>query len=102
MRSGGLAGGLAGGGAGVFLRVLAAFAVGQCLDLYLITPRVMKNRTGLNAIVIIFSLFFWNAVIGGILGIILGIPLSAFIVVFWRLLRREYFPAPLEEQPKSE
>ena len=82
----------AGGGAGLFVRVAAVFLVGQVLDLYLITPRIMKNRTGLSAIVIIFSLFFWNAVIGGILGVILAIPLSAFIVVFWRLLKREYFP----------
>lgn len=75
------------------LGVLGVFAAVQTLDSYVITPRVMRDRTGLNAFVVIFSLFFWNAVIGGVLGMILAIPLSAFIVVFWRLLKREYFPA---------
>lgn len=70
--------------------VVLVFMVGQAIDAYFITPRIMRSRTGLNAFVIIFSLFFWHAVIGGILGLVLAIPLSAFIVVFWRLLIREY------------
>ena len=69
-----------------------AFLIGQVLDGYVITPHIMKNRTGLNTFVIIFSLFFWHAIIGGLIGLILAIPLSAFVVVFWRLLQREYFP----------
>ena len=38
---------------------------------------------------VLVSLFFWGSVIGGPLGMILAIPLSAFIVVIWRLLQRE-------------
>jgi len=76
----------------LFVLWAVAFLVGQALDGYFITPRIMRNRTGLNTFVIIFSLFFWHAVIGGMIGLILGIPLSAFVVVFWRLLKREYFP----------
>jgi len=83
-----------GGGAGRLGLVLLVFAAVQMIDGYLITPRVMRNRTGLNAFVVIFSLFFWNAVIGGALGMVLAIPLSAFIVVFWRLLVRDYFQNP--------
>jgi predicted PurR-regulated permease PerM len=86
------------GSVGRLVGVLVVFSVVQMLDSYIITPRVMGNRTGLNAFVVIFSLFFWNAVIGGALGMILAIPLSAFIVVFWRLLKREYFPPELEEK----
>ena len=81
-----------GGGPLTLVLVLAVFTAVQTLDSFFITPRIMGNRTGLSPLVIIFSLFFWNAVIGGILGMILAIPLSAFIVVFWRLLKREYFP----------
>ena len=80
------------GGIPRLLWVLSVFLCVQTLDNYLITPRIMGNRTGLSAFVVIFSLFFWNAVIGGMLGMFLAIPLSAFIVVFWRLLKREYFP----------
>lgn len=72
--------------------VLAVFVAVHTLDTYLITPRVMQSKTGLNSFVVIFSIFFWGSVIGGILGMILAIPLSAFLVVFWRLLARDYFP----------
>jgi len=77
--------------------VILVFTIGQAADAYFITPRIMRSRTGLNAFVIIFSLFFWHAVIGGILGLVLAIPLSAFIVVFWRLLVREYLQGPTLE-----
>lgn len=87
------------GGFGRLAAVLAVFLGVQTLDNYLITPRIMGNRTGLSAFVVIFSLFFWNAVIGGVLGMILAIPLSAFLVVFWRLLKREYFPQQDEGAP---
>ena len=83
---------IASGNATLGILWVSAFLVGQGLDGYVITPRIMKNRTGLNTFVIIFSLFFWHALIGGLIGIILAIPLSAFVVVFWRLLQREYFP----------
>lgn len=85
------------GSVGRLIGVLVVFAAVQTLDSYVITPRVMGNRTGLNAFVVIFSLFFWNAVLGGVLGMMLAIPLSAFIVVVWRLLKREYFPRDPED-----
>ncbi len=81
-----------GGSPGRLAWVIGVFAAVQTLESYVITPRVMGNRTGLSAFVVIFSLLFWNAVIGGVLGLLLAIPLSAFLVVFWRLLKREYFP----------
>jgi predicted PurR-regulated permease PerM len=75
----------------LLVKLIVVFCSVQTLDSYFITPRVMKNRTGLNTFVIIFSLFFWSNVIGGALGMLLAIPLSAFIAVFWRLLKKEYF-----------
>ena len=78
-----------GGSPVVFWCVVAVFVAVHTLDTYFITPRVMRSQTGLNSFVVIFSLFFWGSVIGGPLGMILAIPLSAFIVVIWRLLERE-------------
>ena len=83
-----------GGGLKLLALVVLVFCAVQTLDSYFITPRVMGKRTGLNAFAVIFSLFFWNSVLGGVLGMLLAIPLSAFFVVFFRLLRREYFPGP--------
>ncbi len=79
------------GGCGTRLGLVAAvFCTVQLLDGYFITPRIQGKRTGLNDVAIIFSLLFWGVVFKGILGVLLAIPLSAFIVVFWRLLKNKY------------
>lgn len=79
------------GGVWLLLKIFIAFCTVQTIDGYFITPRIMKDRTGLNTFVIIFSLFFWSSIIDGALGMILAIPLSAFIAVLWRLVKKEYF-----------
>ncbi len=50
----------------------------------------MGHRTGLHPMAIIFAVFFWGTALGGILGMILAIPLTAFLVVFWRLVKEKY------------
>jgi len=79
------------GGSGMRLGlVLAVFCAVQILDGYLITPRIQGKKTGLSDPAIIFSLLFWGVVFKGILGVLLAVPLSAFIVVLWRLLKNKY------------
>ena len=70
--------------------VLVAMSVVQLIEGYLLTPRIMGDRTGLHPMVIIVAVFFWGSALGGILGMILAIPLTAFAVVFWRLAREKY------------
>ncbi len=79
-----------GGGIWLVVGVLAAFAVVQMIEGYLLTPRVMGDRTGLHPMAIIVAVFFWGTALDGILGMILAIPLTAFLVVFWRLARERY------------
>lgn len=79
-----------GGGLGIVLGVLVVLSVVQLIEGYLLTPRIMGGRTGLHPMVIIFAVFFWGAALGGILGMILAIPLTAFLVVFWRLAKEKY------------
>lgn len=74
----------------VFLGCGITFAVVQLLESYWLSPKVMGQRTGLHPMVIIASVFFWGTAFDGVLGMILGIPLTAFIIVFWRLLRKKY------------
>ena len=50
----------------------------------------MGDRTGLHPMAIIVAVFFWGSALDGILGMILAIPLTAFLVVFWRLARERY------------
>lgn len=70
--------------------VLAVFAVVQMVEGYVLTPKIMGDRTGLHPMVIIVAIFFWGTALSGILGMILAIPLTAFLVVFWRLAREKY------------
>jgi len=69
---------------------LGIFIVVQLFESYFLTPRIMGSRTGLHPLTIIISIFFWGTALGGILGMILAIPLTAFFVVAWRLLREKY------------
>lgn len=69
------------------------FVIGQLLTDYVFTPRIMGDKTGMSPMLIIFSVFFWGAALGGLLGMILAIPLTAFFLVFWRLAREKYLPA---------
>lgn len=73
--------------------VIVVFSVVQSIEGYLLTPRIMGNRTGLHPALIIFAVFFWGVALGGILGMMLAIPLTAFAVVFWRLLKKKKYIA---------
>ncbi|MEE2777921.1 MAG: AI-2E family transporter, partial [Acidobacteriota bacterium] len=79
-----------GGGMSTVAWVIVVFVAVQIIEGYVLTPRVMGDKTGLHPMAIIFSIFFWGAALQGILGMILAIPLTAFLVVFWRLAREKY------------
>ena len=81
-----------GGGLTQVLLVLVVFAAVQMIEGYLLTPKIMGDRTGLHPVVIIVAIFFWGTALNGIMGMILAIPLTAFLVVFWRLAREKYLP----------
>lgn len=80
------------GGLGVVIGVLIALGVAQSIEGYYLTPKIMGKQTGLHPMVVIFAMFFWGKALSGILGLILAIPLTAFLVVFWRLAREKYLP----------
>jgi predicted PurR-regulated permease PerM len=80
----------AGGGILRVLLVLVVFGGVQAIEGYFLTPRIMGNRTGLHPALIIFAVFFWGMAFKGIMGMMLAIPLTAFAVVFWRLLKKKY------------
>lgn len=70
--------------------VIAVFAIVQTVEGYYLTPKVMGGRTGLHPMTIIVAIFFWGTAFDGIAGMVLAIPLTAFLVVFWRLLKSKY------------
>ena len=79
-----------GGGPTTLAGVVVVFTVVQMIEGYFLTPKIMGDRTGLHPVAIIVAVFFWGSALQGILGVILAIPLTAFLVVFWRLAKDKY------------
>lgn len=79
-----------GGGIGLVAIVLGIFVAVQLIEGWILTPRIMGSQTGLHPVAIIFAVFFWGKALGGILGMLLAVPLTAFFVTAWRLMRRKY------------
>jgi predicted PurR-regulated permease PerM len=57
--------------------VLAVFAVVQTVEGLFISPKIMGNRVGLHPLTIIISVLVGTTLLGGILGGVLAIPLTA-------------------------
>ena len=79
-----------GGGLELVGLVLLVFCIVQAIEGWYLTPKIMGDRTGLHPLTIIVAIFFWGTALGGILGMILAIPLTAFFVTAWRLVKRKY------------
>ena len=54
-----------GGGLSTLASVLVVFMVVQATEGYILTPKIMRNRTGLHPMAIIVAVFFWGSALGG-------------------------------------
>jgi predicted PurR-regulated permease PerM len=79
-----------GGGWPKLAMVLLVFVIVQLIEGYVLTPRIMGQRTGLHPLAILVAIFFWGQALGGIMGMIFAIPLTAFLASVWRLVREKY------------
>jgi len=73
------------------VEVLGVFAVVQSLENFVISPKVMGDRVGLHPVTIIIAVMVGTTLLGGLLGGILAIPLTAAlrVVMFRYVWRRE-------------
>lgn len=71
------------GGVELMLLVGLVFAAVQLIESWLLTPKIMANRSGLHPALVVISLFFWGTALGGIIGMVLAVPLTAFFVAIW-------------------
>src|SRR5437764_12766701 len=77
------------------LIVTGVFVVVQNLEAIFIAPRIVGNSVGLHPMTVIVSIFVWGLLIGGLLGPILAVPLTATIKV---LLARYVWGRRLREK----
>ena len=61
--------------------VLLVFAVVQALEGFVISPKIMGDRVGLHPLTIIIAVMAGTTLLGGLLGGILAIPLTAVLRV---------------------
>ena len=76
------------GGLSTCVLLLVVFAVVQQIEGWFLTPRIMGSRTGLHFMAIVVAILFWGTVFDSVLGLILAIPLTAFLESFWHLARK--------------
>jgi predicted PurR-regulated permease PerM len=67
------------------LVVTGIFTVVQQIDGLFITPKIVGESVGLHPMTVIVSLFVWSLLMGGLLGAILAVPMTATLKV---LLKR--------------
>jgi predicted PurR-regulated permease PerM len=79
------------GGLTLVIICVAIFILVQLVEGWFLTPRIMGQQTGLHPVAIIVAVFFWGQALGGVLGMMLAVPLTAFFVTAWRFVRRKYF-----------
>ncbi len=69
--------------------VLGFFALGQILEGYVLTPRLVGNRVGLHPVWVIFALLAGGALFGFV-GLLLAVPTAAVIGVLTRFAVTQY------------
>lgn len=71
------------------LAVTAVFVIVQQIDGFFITPRIVGEAVGLHPMTVIASVLIWSLLLGGLLGAILAVPLTASVkVLFQRYIWR--------------
>lgn len=86
------------------LYVLLIFTATNWLEGILISPKIVGNSVGLHPMTVILSVMAWTIVLGGLLGALLAVPLTATLKV---LLRRYFWdrstaPVPAHQTLKIE
>ncbi len=76
------------------LAVLLIYGVGQLLESFLLTPRLVGERIGLHPIAVIFALLAFGHLFGFV-GVLIALPAGALTLVALRRVRSAYLASPL-------
>src|SRR5207253_90116 len=80
------------------LGVTLIFILIQNLEGFFYAPRIVGNYVGLHPMTVIVSIFVWGLIIGGVIGPLLAVPLTATLKV---LLGRYVWGRRRRQQPQS-
>ncbi len=79
--------------------VVVIFVVVQQVNSLLTAPRIVGESVGLHPMTVIFSMLFWTLLLGGFLGALLAVPLTAAVKV---LIRRYIWERKLNSPDQPE
>ncbi|MEN9772729.1 MAG: hypothetical protein RJA58_1372 [Pseudomonadota bacterium] len=71
------------------LAVLAIYGVGQLVESFFLTPKLVGDRIGLHPVAVIFALLFFGSLFG-FFGVLLALPAAAILLVTLRFARKQY------------
>ncbi|MBI4755578.1 MAG: AI-2E family transporter [Betaproteobacteria bacterium] len=80
-------------GWGAIIGVLVVYGIGQVLEGFLLTPRLVGERIGLHPLAVIFALLAFGQLFG-FAGVLMALPASAALLVALRELRARYLASP--------
>ncbi|MDD3288983.1 MAG: AI-2E family transporter [Alphaproteobacteria bacterium] len=76
----------------------SVFLVGQSLEGYVLTPKLVGDRVGLHPVWILFALFA-GASLFGFMGVLIAVPVAAVIGVLIRFVLRQYKVSSVYRDP---
>jgi predicted PurR-regulated permease PerM len=75
--------------------VVAIFIIVQQINSLVTAPKIVGDSVGLHPMTVIFSMLFWSLILGGFVGALLAVPLTAAVKV---LFRRYIWERKLKEE----
>jgi len=75
--------------------VVAIFVIVQQINSLVTAPKIVGDSVGLHPMTVIFSMLFWSLILGGFVGALLAVPLTAAVKV---LFRRYIWERKLKEE----
>ncbi len=76
------------------LMVGVVYGLGQIIEGFILTPRLVGERIGLHPLHVIFALLAFGQIFGFV-GVLVALPVSAVLLVAIRRLRAQYQTSPL-------
>jgi predicted PurR-regulated permease PerM len=74
--------------------VAVVFGIGQLIEGFVLTPRLVGERIGMSPLTVIFALLAFGHLFGFV-GVLIALPVSAVLVVAMRRLREMYLASDL-------
>jgi predicted PurR-regulated permease PerM len=77
--------------------VAVVFGLGQLIESFVLTPRLVGERIGLHPLVVILALMAFGQLLGFV-GVLIALPASAVLLVGLRRVRRQYLSSDLYQK----